>query len=269
MNIVIKNIIHKDVSPANIIITDSGPKLIDFGNSFLKGSARLTQEGVVNGTPGFMSPEHYEGNDLSPEMDLFSLASVLAYAGTGQPAFTAQTKQEFRNKTKFEAPELNKLNSKQRDLLTPLFYKDPKKRPSFKQINKAIEELVLNKQVTSYESFLNKSSEKIIALPKNNSPKRKIKQLISIVVVVLIATVSLIIFFSQQTAEASECTKSYKNADYEKAITACAFEVARGNASAQVTLGKAYKHVNQVDQAKEVFAKCKNEFYECLHESAF
>ena len=49
-----KNIIHKDISPTNIIVTDSGPKLIDFGNSFLTGSTRLTQEGVVNGTPGFM-----------------------------------------------------------------------------------------------------------------------------------------------------------------------------------------------------------------------
>ena len=264
-----KNIIHKDLSPTNIIITSRGPKLIDFGNSFLKGSARLTQAGVVNGTPGFMSPEHYEGNDLSSEMDLFSLASVLAYAGTGQPAFTAQTKQEYRNKTKFEAPELNKLNSKQRDLLTPLFYKDPKKRPSFNEINKALEELISDKPVTSYKSYLNKSSEKIIAIQKNDSPKRKIKQFISVVLIVLIAAVGLILFFSQQTAEASECTRSYKNADYEKAITACAFEAAQGNARSQITLGKAYKQVNQIDQAKEVFAKCKNEFYECLHENAF
>jgi serine/threonine protein kinase len=264
-----KNVIHKDISPANIIITDSGPKLIDFGNSFSKGSIRLTQEGVVNGTPGFMSPEHYEGNDLSPEMDLFSLASVLAYAGTGQHAFTAKTKQEYRNKTKFEAPELKELNSRQRDLLTPLFYKDPKKRPKFDEINTAIKELVSNKELTSYGAFLIKSSEKIIAIPIDDSPKQKIKQLISIVIIGLLATVSLIIFFSQQSAEASECTKSYMNADYQKAITACAFEVAKGNTSAQITLGKAYKQANQEDQAKEVFAKCKNEFYECLHENAF
>ena len=264
-----KNIIHKDISPTNIIITDSGPKLIDFGNSFLTGSTRLTQEGVVNGTPGFMSPEHYEGNDLSPEMDLFSLASVLTYAGTGQPAFTAQTKQEYRNKTKFEAPELSGLNSQQRDLITPLFYKDPRKRPSFDEINKAIEELTLNKQVTSYNSFLNKSSEKIVSIPKNNLPKRKIKQLISVVAIVLIAAASLILVFSQQSAEASECIESYKIGDYEKAITTCAFEVTRGNARSQIILGKAYKRVNQIDQAKEVFAKCKNEFYECLHENAF
>lgn len=264
-----KNIIHKDISPANIIITDIGPKLIDFGNSFLTGSTRLTQEGVVSGTPGFMSPEHYEGNDLSPEMDLFSLASVLAYAGTGRPAFNAQTKQEYRNKTKFEAPELIGLSSRQRDLLTPLFYKDPQKRPAFDEINKALEELISNKKVTSYNSFLSKSNDKIISIPKNNLPKRKFRQLVSIVVIVLIATFSSILFFIQQTAEASECLKLYKSADYEKAITACAFEVTRGNAESQITLGKAYKRANQTDQAEEVFIKCKNQFYECLHESAF
>jgi serine/threonine protein kinase len=191
-----KNIIHKDISPTNIIITDRGPKLIDFGNSFLKGSMRLTQEGVVNGTPGFMSPEHYEGNDLSPEMDLFSLASVLTYAGTGQPAFVAQTKQGFRNKSKFEAPELSKLNSQQRDLLTPLLYKNPKNRPSFSEINKALEEIVLGKQFTTYKTFLSKSSEKIISTPiVKSTPKKRIRQLISIVTLAIVLVVGLILVF--------------------------------------------------------------------------
>jgi serine/threonine protein kinase len=198
-----KNIIHKDLSPTNIIITDRGPKLIDFGNSFLKGSARLTQAGVVNGTPGYMSPEHYEGNDLAPEMDLFSLASVLAYAGTGQPAFTAQTKQGYSNKTKFEAPELSKLNTRQQEVLLPLFYKDPKKRPSFYEINKAIEELMLGKKLTSYKSFLNKSSEKIIATPTiRYSPKTRIKQLLLFVTLATIFTVGFILFLqNSRTAQ--------------------------------------------------------------------
>ncbi len=197
-----KNIIHKDLSPTNIIITDGEPKLIDFGNSFLKGSARLTQEGVVNGTPGYMSPEHYEGNDLSSEMDLFSLASVLAYAGTGQPAFIAQTKQGYSNKTKFEAPELSKLNSRQQNLLTPLFYKDPKRRPSFYEINKAIEEVELGKQLTSYKSFLNKSSEKIIASPIiRHSPKTRIRQLLLFVFLAMILSVGSILLLQNSKTE--------------------------------------------------------------------
>lgn len=264
-----KNIIHKDVSPANIIITDNGPKIIDFGNSFLKGSARLTQEGVVNGTPGYMSPEHYEGNDLSAEMDLFSLASVLIFAGTGKPAFTGQSKQEYRNKTLYEAPDLSNLKTNQRELLTPLMYKDPKERPSFEQINKALEELTSEIEFTAYKSVLNHFNKKLISAPKNNLPKRKIRQLVSAVIIALFVTIATIIFISQQSAEASDCTKLYKNGNYEEAITACAFEVSKGNQKFQITLGKAYKRADQTDQAQEVFAKCKNQYFECLHENAF
>ena len=264
-----KNIIHKDLSPANIIITNNGPKLIDFGNSFLTGTTRLTQEGIVNGTPGFMSPEHYGGNDLSTEMDLFSLASVLVFAGTGQPAFSGQTKQEFRNKTLYEAPDLTKLRIDQRELLIPLMYKDPKKRPAFHQIHKAIEELTSNKELTVYKTFLNKSDEKIVDTPKNNLPRLRIKQFVSAVIIALFVTVGMIMFFSQQSAEASDCDKFYLDKNYEKAITACAFEVSKGNQQFQITLGKAYKRANQIVQAREVFAKCKDQYFECMHENAF
>jgi hypothetical protein len=76
-------------------------------------------------------------------------------------------------------------------------------------------------------------------------------------------------FFSQQSAEASDCDKFYLDKNYEKAITACAFEVSKGNQQFQITLGKAYKRANQIVQAQEVFAKCKDQYFECMHENAF
>lgn len=269
-----KSIIHKDISPANIIITDSGPKLIDFGNSFLQGSARLTQEGVVNGTPGFMSPEHYEGNDLSPEMDLFSIACVLAYAGTGKPAFTAQTKQEYRNRTKYEAPDLSGLTSNQIEILTPLFYKNPKNRPSINEILKATDQLLQDQRLNSYENYLKDFSKKIVASPtRNDLPKKKLKILTQILVLALIMPVGLILLLQSfgdsknfspalsdaQLIDLSVCKDFALIGENESAIVRCRELAELGNASAQHSLGVSLQKLGDLEEAKLWLAKAANQ----------
>ncbi|HEX6873146.1 MAG TPA: PQQ-binding-like beta-propeller repeat protein, partial [Micromonosporaceae bacterium] len=70
------------LKPANVLLTDVGPYVIDFGVAMPENATRLTS-GVVLGTPGFMAPELIEGERGSPASDIFSLGATLVFAATG------------------------------------------------------------------------------------------------------------------------------------------------------------------------------------------
>src|SRR5829696_8805594 len=70
-------VIHRDVKPANILITaDNKVKITDFGIARLDTS-NLTQEGQLLGTPNYMAPEQIQGKEIDHRADLFSLGVVL------------------------------------------------------------------------------------------------------------------------------------------------------------------------------------------------
>jgi tRNA A-37 threonylcarbamoyl transferase component Bud32 len=70
-------VIHRDVKPANILITtENRVKITDFGIARLE-SSNLTQEGQLLGTPNYMAPEQIQGKEVDHRADLFSLGVVL------------------------------------------------------------------------------------------------------------------------------------------------------------------------------------------------
>jgi serine/threonine protein kinase len=70
-------VIHRDVKPANILITaENRVKITDFGIARLD-SSNLTQEGQLLGTPNYMAPEQIQGKEVDARADLFSLGVVL------------------------------------------------------------------------------------------------------------------------------------------------------------------------------------------------
>src|SRR6516225_8124267 len=99
-------IIHRDLKPENIFLVQSGglkdfAKVLDFGlakvgeRQMRPGSVILTQEGMVFGTPEFMSPEQAQGKPLTPASDIYSLATILYEVLTGKLPFDARTPIEF------------------------------------------------------------------------------------------------------------------------------------------------------------------------------
>lgn len=79
-----KGLVHRDFKAENVIVTGTGsdevPRIVDFGIAVMRerGEARLTTEGMVLGTPAYMSPEQATGAELDARTDLYSLG-VLAY----------------------------------------------------------------------------------------------------------------------------------------------------------------------------------------------
>jgi tetratricopeptide (TPR) repeat protein len=86
-----KGVIHRDLKPANIHIQPSGQvKIVDFGLARLSTS-EMTQDGIVLGTPNYMSPEQALGDKIDARSDVFAAGAVFYEALTGFKPFDAES----------------------------------------------------------------------------------------------------------------------------------------------------------------------------------
>jgi Tol biopolymer transport system component len=93
---------HRDVKPANVIITRDGCKVLDFGLAKTTPkpiaqddatlTARLTAEGTIMGTPQYMAPEQYEGKEADARSDIFAFGCVVYEMVTGKRCFNGKTR---------------------------------------------------------------------------------------------------------------------------------------------------------------------------------
>ena len=84
-----QGILHKDIKPGNIMVTQSGtPKIMDFSISAMVATSGERDE-MVAGSPLYMSPEQVRGKPLGPGSDLYALGVVMYLLLTGQPPYNA------------------------------------------------------------------------------------------------------------------------------------------------------------------------------------
>ncbi len=87
-----QGVVHRDIKPANILM--DGPekvKITDFGLARAMEDGRITQSGIVVGTPQYMAPEQAQGRAVDHRADLFSLGSLMYAMATGQAPFNADS----------------------------------------------------------------------------------------------------------------------------------------------------------------------------------
>jgi serine/threonine protein kinase len=132
-------VLHRDVKPSNVLIAtnrtgdgwDERAVLTDFGIAQFEGDPRLTQTGMVMGSPGFTAPERIRGSDASPASDLWSLGATLYAAVEGRGPYEQRggaitTMSAIINEDAPIAPHAGRLAP----VIAALLRRDPSTRPS-------------------------------------------------------------------------------------------------------------------------------------------
>jgi hypothetical protein len=132
-------VLHRDVKPSNVLIAASRTGdgweeravLTDFGIAQFEGDPRLTQTGMVMGSPGFTAPERIRGGDATPGSDLWSLGATIYAAVEGRGPYEQRggaitTMSAIINEDAPVAPHAGRLAP----LIAALLRRDPSARPS-------------------------------------------------------------------------------------------------------------------------------------------
>ena len=122
-------IVHRDLKPSNVLLTASGPKVIDFGIAQMLDATAVTRAGMTVGSAGYMAPEQIMGR-AGTAADIFSWAVTIAYAASGQPPFGTGTSEVILYRILHETPDIAAVPAALHAQVAAALDKDPHGRPT-------------------------------------------------------------------------------------------------------------------------------------------
>jgi serine/threonine-protein kinase len=100
-----RGVVHRDITPANVMLTSTGSKVVDFGISALVGQRDSAPDGSLLGTPAYLAPERLGGGQVSPATDVYALGLLLYRSLTGRLPWPAETTTEALRAHLYADPE--------------------------------------------------------------------------------------------------------------------------------------------------------------------
>ncbi|WP_433720021.1 serine/threonine-protein kinase [Actinoplanes sp. CA-051413] len=129
-----RGIVHRDVTPANVMLTSGGAKVVDFGISALIGENDIDPDGSLLGTPAYLAPERLEGGQVSPATDVYAVGLLIYRTLIGQLPWDVGTTTALLRAHQYTEPEplppVEGLPSAVSALIARCLEKRPADRPS-------------------------------------------------------------------------------------------------------------------------------------------
>ncbi|MET0418920.1 MAG: serine/threonine-protein kinase [Actinoplanes sp.] len=128
-----RGLVHRDVTPANVMLTGAGAKVVDFGISAVVGQRDAAPDGSLLGTPAYLAPERLGGTQVSAATDVYALGLLLYRSLTGRLPWPAETTAEALRAHLYADPDplpaLPGLPDAVRELCLRCLAKAPAERP--------------------------------------------------------------------------------------------------------------------------------------------
>ncbi|MEC3980362.1 protein kinase domain-containing protein [Amycolatopsis sp. H20-H5] len=142
-------IVHRDVTPGNVLITADGTAVIaDFGISRASGEATVTSRGFIAGTPAYLAPEVAGGEEAGFPSDVFSLGATLYTALEGRPPFgTSENTLALLVRIAYEEVDPPRHGGPLADVLLSMLRRDAAERPAMAEVRTALAEVAHGRPV--------------------------------------------------------------------------------------------------------------------------
>ncbi|MFR9776534.1 protein kinase domain-containing protein [Micromonospora sp. MS34] len=100
-----RGVVHRDVTPNNVMLTPTGVKVVDFGISALVGESEKGPDGALLGTPAYLAPERLDDGQVSPATDVYAVGLLLYRMVTGRLPWQASTTTQMLRAHMYNDPE--------------------------------------------------------------------------------------------------------------------------------------------------------------------
>ncbi|MEU8328082.1 serine/threonine-protein kinase [Micromonospora sp. NPDC048839] len=137
-----RGVVHRDVTPGNVMLTSTGVKVVDFGISALVGESEKGPDGALLGTPAYLAPERLDNGQVSPATDVYAVGLLLYRMLTGRLPWRATTTTQMLRAHMYNEPEpmpaVEGLPDEVTELVRRCLAKRPADRPATAEVTRIL-----------------------------------------------------------------------------------------------------------------------------------